>query len=152
MRNEGMKLRTPLLLAGALLGCSVGCTESKPGIAVSIAGQFRRSNGALVDLAKANPGAWDRVCVLGPYSNNAAAKTTLGFDFDAEGRTAIQGNDGIVLLLFVRGDQVTDFVEHPRNLGDFAALSGQCFERKRARFSQGAPSPAGPAGMVPTPG
>ena len=147
-----MKLHAPLLFACALLGCSAGCTESKPGIAVSIAGQFRRSNGALVDLVEANPAAWDRVCVLGPYSDNAAAKATLGFDFDAEGRSAIHTNDGIVLLLFVQGKQVAELVEHPRNLGDFAPLSGKCFPRARARFQQASPSPAGPAGMAPRPG
>ena len=147
-----MRLRAPLLLIGALLGCSTGCSESEPGIAVSIAGQFNQSNGATIDLVVANPQAWDRVCVFGPYSDNAAAKKALGFDWDVESRTAISTNDGIALLLFAQGQQVTGIVEHPRNLGDFSTLTGQCFPRARARFYQNTQPQAGLPGLYPKPG
>ena len=141
-----MNMRSSVLLSCALLGCSSGCSESEPGIAVSIAGQFSRTNGATVDLVEANPQAWDRVCVLGPYSDNAAARKALGFEWDAETHSAIKSNDGIALLVFAQGRQVTTIVEHPRNLGDFAPLSGQCFPRARARFYQ-ASQPPGPPGL-----
>jgi hypothetical protein len=125
----------PCLLA-ALAAVLAGCSEADPAISVSIAGQFRRSAGGTVDLVEANPGEWDRVCILGPYSDNAAAKQTLGFDWDVEGRTPIRRNDGIAVLLFVRGNQVTAHVEHPRNLGDFVPNSRKCIARADARFYQ----------------
>jgi hypothetical protein len=141
-------LSTACLLALTVLAGSA-CSDASPGISVSIAGQFRRSNGGLVDLAEANPAAWERVCVLGPHSGNAAVKSLLGFDWDAEGRTAIRDNDGIALLLFVQGKQVSAFAENPRNLGDFAPLSGKCFARAHARFQQAHESNGRPAGLYP---
>jgi len=140
--------RFAALIALAILACSA-CSDSEPKISVSIAGQFRRSAGAVVDLAEANPSGWDRVCVLAPYSTNAFAKHTLGFDWDAEGKSVIHRNDGINLLVFVTGNHVSDFVEHPRNLGDFASLSGKCFPRASAKFEQKPESKAGPAGLYP---
>jgi len=141
-----------LVIAALLVSTLGACSEADPGISVAIAGQFRRSAGGNVDLVEANPGAWDRVCVLGPYSDNKAAKATLGFDWDAEKLTPIKRNDGIAVLLFVRGKQVTEHVEHPRNLGDFATLSGKCIPRERARFYQASESNRGMAGLYPKEG
>ena len=128
-----------------------GCSDASPGISVNLAGQFRRSNGGLVDLAEANPQAWDRVCVLAPYADNAAAKRLLGFDWDVEAKTAIHRNDGIALLLFVRGRDVADFIEHPRNLGDFVPQANKCFPRANARFQQAFEAKGRPAGLYPKP-
>ena len=141
-------LATSGLLALLVFG-GVACSDASPGISVAIAGQFRRSNGGLVDLAEANPKPWQRVCVLGSYSVNADAKKLLGFDWDAEHRTSIRENDGIMLLLFVQGKQVVDFVEHPRNLGNFFPVGGKCFARAQARFQQMHERPGRPAGLYP---
>lgn len=139
-----------LLLCVALFASSLAaCTEADPAVSVSIAGQFRRSAGGKVDLVAANPGAWDRVCALAPYSGNDAARRVLGFDWDVEGRTPIRRNDGIVVLLFVRGREVTAHVEHPRNLGDFIPLAGKCVARADAQFYQARESARGPAGLYP---
>jgi hypothetical protein len=139
-----------LVLASVLLFAGVGCHDSSPGISVNIAAQLRDSAGGSVDLAQSYESDWDRVCVLGPYSRNADARTALGFDWDAEGKSAISRNDGIALLLFVRAKQVVAYAEHPRNLGDFAHLSGQCFPRAQARFYQRQPSKQGAAaGLYP---
>src|SRR5215217_8088707 len=89
----------------------------------TIAKQFEQSGRTSVDLAEAVPGQWDRVCVIGPYNDNAAVRTTLGFDWDAQSQTSIYVNDGISLLLFVSGGRVVQYVEHPRNSGDFSNLT-----------------------------
>jgi hypothetical protein len=138
-----------LIPAALVLFGAAGCHDSSPGISVNIAAQFRDSGGGDVDLRKAYEDPWDRVCMLGPYSSNAVARKTLGFDWDAEGKTAIRRNDGIVLLLFVHSRQVVAHAEHPRNLGDFVNLSGQCFPRDRARFDQRRESPKGAPGLYP---
>ena len=138
-----------LVIAALLVSTLGACSEADPGISVAIAGQFRRSAGGNVDLVEANPGAWDRVCVLGPYSDNAAAKRVLGFDWNVEGRTPIRRNDGIAVLLFVRGNEVTEHVEHPRNLGDFVPNSRKCIARADARFYQARETKDKPAGLYP---
>ena len=140
------RLRWPGLLCCAL--AVAGCTPG-PGISMEINGQFRDSQGGDVDLAKAYPANWDRVCILGPYSDNATAKSALGFDWDIEGQTAIHTNDGLSLLLFVRQDKVLAAVEHPRAMGDFTKLSGKCFARARARFYQVQRPEAGGPGLFP---
>ena len=148
--NLSARSTQALVLVGLLL-FGAGCHDSSPGISVNIAAQYRDGSGG-VDLGKSYEGEWDRVCFLGPYASNAKARTTLGFDWDAEGKTAIRRNDGIVVLLFVRAKQVAAYAEHPRTLGDFANLSGKCFPRAQARFFQRSESRQAPAGLYPKAG
>ena len=63
--------------------------------------------------------------MFGPYSDNKAGQKLLGFDWDLESKTSIASNDKIALLLFVKGQEVVETVEHPRRDGDFANLSRQ---------------------------
>ncbi len=124
--------------AGALLfamAMAAGCSDSRA-ISSSISDRFNASGRKSIDLADAVPGPWSRVCVLGPYSTNTVARQALGFDWDAESRTNIERDDGIALLLFVEGDDVVAYTEHPRSDGDFTNLSGQCFTRNAAWFVQ----------------
>ena len=129
---------------GAILRLTVGfvawvmmsaCT-SQDKTSAAIADSLRASEGKWVDLAQAVPGDWERVCFLGPYSENTIARKTLGFDWNAAWKTAIQENEGITLLLFVRGNEVLNYVEHPRSKGDFTNLSEQCFVQRDAVFIQ----------------
>jgi len=151
--NESTRMAHALTLAALLLFGAAGCHDSSPGISVSIAAQFRDSAGESVDLGKAYEAAWDRVCVFGPYTGNGAVRRSLGFEWNADGKSVIRSNDGIALLLFVRAKEVVAYAEHPRNLGDFANQSGKCFARERARFYQRRQaSPQGPAGMYPKDG
>lgn len=132
------------LLLLVLAGCHSGSPVSR-----AIADQFSASGNRRVDLASAVPGEWERVCILGPYSNDAAAARTLGFRWSAETLTGIEQNDGISLLVFVKDATVADYVEHPRDSGDFTNLSGRCFPRAGARFVQ-VPKPAsGWPGLFP---
>src|SRR5690606_25947265 len=78
----------PLLVLVTLAACA-GSDSS------SIADQFSKSGRESVDLAAAVPGSWDRVCILGPYSNDIAAAETLGFEWPAERLTHIERSDGI---------------------------------------------------------
>ena len=118
-------------------------------LSAAVSGEFRRSNGALVDLAEANPDPWDRVCIFGPGADNSAVKKALGFAWDAEKESVIRTNDGIALLVFASGKKVASFAEHQRNMGDFATLDGKCFPRAKARFEQNGESKGHPAGMYP---
>jgi hypothetical protein len=123
-----------------LLACLGGCHPQNPA-SFRIGELEFRSGGDEVDMSLAFPDNWRLMCVLGPYANNAAVMATLGFSWDAEGRTSIAHNDGIALLLFVEGQTVTNHLEHPRGSGDFTHLSGKCFRREDAQFVY-VPSPA----------
>ena len=115
----------------------------------AIAKQFAESKGTSVNLSTAVPGAWERVCVLGPYSNNDTAKKTLGFEWSAETKTSIQTNEGMSVLLFVHDNKVVSFVEHPRNHGDFSNLTTQCFPKQKAQFFHDPKPTKGWPGLFP---
>lgn len=128
-----------LFILVALAGC--GSRDTSP-----IAEQFLESGRKKVDLASAVPGAWDRVCILGPYSSDAAAREALGFDWPAEKLTSIGHQDGVSLLVFVQENRVERHIEHSRAAGDFSSLSGRCFPRGKSKFVQ---APKGQAGLAP---
>jgi hypothetical protein len=111
----------------------VGCVE-RDAVSSAIARQFAESKGTSVNLTTVVTGNWDKVCVLGPYSNNDSAKRTLGFEWNAESKTSIRTNEGISLLLFVSENKVISYVEHKRSSGDFSNLTTQCFPKEDAQF------------------
>ena len=120
-------------LLGLLIACSLaltGCGSDR--VSEAIGEQVH--TGTVIDLRSVEAGEWDRVCVLGPYSNDQTAKEALGFGWPVESRSSIQESDGISLLLFARGQHVVRSAEHPRDQGDFSALSGRCFPREEAQF------------------
>jgi hypothetical protein len=134
----------PLLALASLAACG------RPGADISreIARQFQLSGGGSVNLAQAVPGAWEEVCVLGPRADNITASNTLGFDWNAEGKTSIQTNERISLLVFVKDGDVLDYVEHPRADGDFSRVSGRCFAREESGFVHEAIPASGWPGLV----
>ena len=111
--------------------------------------QFEASGKKLIDLKTAVPSAWDRVCFVGPYQDDAFVEKTLGFSWSAERKTGIEDNDGITLLLFVKDRSVLAHVEHPRDHGDFNELEGQCFSPADARFRSFPTGPDNWPRMVP---
>jgi hypothetical protein len=122
MRELGLLVAMCLALAG--------CSSNKASEAIGE--QVRAANA--VDLRTVAAGDWDRVCVLGPYSNAQAAQETLGFSWPVESRSSVGENDSVSLLLFVREKQVVHSIEHPRDQGDFSELSGRCFPSEQAQF------------------
>lgn len=117
-----------LPIAVALAACS------QPSAGISQ--QFNATGRTSVDLAQAVPSEWNRVCVIGPYMGDRHAEEIIGFAWPVERRTSIDRNDGIALLLFIRGNHVVEHVEYPRNEGDFTGLAGRCFNRDEARFER----------------
>jgi hypothetical protein len=129
-RNEMKKVITVLFI---FLVSSCGFSRSD--ISKELETQIEKNYWESIDLAEVGGSAWRRVCVLGPYSDNKSAEKTLGFQWDLEKQTSsIVSADSVSLLVFIEGKNVIAHVEHPRNLGDFAELSGQCFERADAKL------------------
>lgn len=124
MRRAALPRALPVLICVACAGCR---DHSQ-----AISDQIHYSGS--VDMAGAVPVSWDKVCILGPYTGDAHAQATLGFDWPADRRSRIESSDDISLLVFVRDVSVVEYVDHPRREGDFSTLDGRCFRREDATF------------------
>lgn len=114
------------------LAATGSCGYGSDEIGRALESQLERHNRERVDLSTLGGPEWDRVCIFGPYSDNSTAERALGFRWDLERKTSVHSSDRVNVLAFVKGTEVVAFVEHPRNLGDFAELSGTCLARKDA--------------------
>ena len=132
-----------------LLLIVTSCDSSPRTITEEITSQFQSSGRTFVDLADVVPTAWDKVCILGPYSTPKNVYDTLGFDWPLDMFSSIATNDTIALLLFVKNQEVVQFVEHPRRDGDFANLSRQCVIRTNSTFYHLTNPPKGWPGLFP---
>ena len=116
-----------------LLGCTnQEAQKENKQISIQIEQQLKQINFTTLDLAKVSSKDWSRVCYIPPYALNKYAKKRLGFDWSIEENTDISTNDGISLLVFVKNDEVVEFVQHPRNKGDFGFT---CLSRQSAKFA-----------------
>ena len=88
-----------------------------------------------VDFARVGPSDWERVHFFRPYTPADSIHQTLGFHWPDADRTGIGSDDGVNLVVLVRGGRVVGWFEHPRNRGDLVELAtGAGFPRDRARF------------------
>lgn len=111
-----------------------GCGPSPSPASEEITRQFQSSGRTFVNLGEAVPGDWEKVCMFGPYSDNKAAKKSLGFSWNLEKHSSISSNGEVALLVFIKGQKVLDYVEHSRKDGDFTNLSRKCFQRDHSTF------------------
>ena len=75
------------ITSATLLFLVSACAGSRNEISAQIEAQFNARPTAPVNLALVGPAAWERVCVLGPYTNNERTQKTLGFKWDSEAHT-----------------------------------------------------------------
>lgn len=122
----------PSLLLGAVLWLTTACTGGDNGISAQIMQQYDASPTTPIDLSRVGPPSWERVCILGPYTNNERAELLLGFKWDAEAKTPIAGDDTINVLVFIRNQEVIAYAEHPRGKGDFSVVEPRCLDREHA--------------------
>jgi len=127
----------------------VSCDTPSTGVSEEITRQFQSSGRTFVNLAKVIPLAWDKVCILGPYSTSTHAQETLGFSWPVEQQSTISTSDHITLLIFVKDSTIVELVEHPRRDGDFANLSRQCYAREQATFHHQTNPKRGWPGLFP---
>jgi hypothetical protein len=107
------------------------CTSGDSAISANIAAEVSSSS-SVVDLAKVGPPSWNRVCILGAYSTTETAEPLLGTKWNVESHSSIGTNEGIQVLVFLKGHEVLAFAEHRRALGDFVELEGKCLSRSQA--------------------
>ena len=101
-------------------------------------GELAFSNGARLDISRLRTRRdWDRVCILGPYANEAAAREVLGVkDWDNRLLSQITASEAISALVFLKGGKISYAVDFPRNEADFAKLSLNCYPRVTAVFER----------------
>lgn len=128
-----MKRHSFALFVGLFL---VACASGDQNISVAISAQFDSSPSAPVKLGLVGPKDWNRVCIIGPYSDNVEAERILGFQWDMQSKTSIMTNEGVNLLVFIKDREILAFTEHPRNKGDFQLSKQHCFVRSYAVFSR----------------
>jgi hypothetical protein len=124
---------------------------SLPSYAVSTAlsAAICRGPGATVDFAEVAPFDWDRVFVFGPYTPHSSIHARLGFPWSGVSRTTIEWNEGVNLVVFIRGTRVVCWFEHVRHeeLEELADPNG--YARQQARFTVGFVGPERCLGLVP---
>jgi hypothetical protein len=70
------------------------------------------------------PSPWDRVYIFFPYSSDVRIQRALGFRWSGFWLSGIRFSDGFNLLVFVKDQQVVNWLRLPRNCGDFEATPG----------------------------
>jgi hypothetical protein len=79
--------------------------------------------GDTIDLSATLGLSFDRVGIITPYADNAAAAEALGVPWEAE-RAPAYRSDGYVNLVFVKGGRVIAWCQVARSAADFETLGG----------------------------
>lgn len=76
---------------------------------------------------------WDRLYILGPYSNISAIREIA--DLPRATAKHIEVDEGACLLVFLSGNNIVYYLSFKRRYGDFAQVSrNQPYPRAHARF------------------
>ncbi len=121
-----------LLATAAAAG---GCRGADP-VSRSIASAVTAGVGTRIVLAAHTGLAWDRVCILGPYTPDDEVERITAVRGAARHAYDIRVNEGIDVLMFLERDHVVASIAHPRRGADFGPdLLGRCYPRQEATFS-----------------
>jgi len=113
-----------------MLGFLLGACSSTPDLSSEIEIEFEKSGWKEIDLNKVTNFEWDRVCIVGPYSQQEHQDNIFGFHSEL----LSSGNDGESVLAFITNNKVVKHVTHPRNKGDFLGSVSKCPENGKAVF------------------
>ncbi|UCG52665.1 MAG: hypothetical protein JSW58_03700 [Candidatus Latescibacterota bacterium] len=129
----GQRLVTPVLvvLLGVTVGMSLfGCTGRRHQdrfrwqefIDSSIRYVESSTDPVYFDVRGVMPFGWETFYVFPPYTPIEDVEKALGFGWGTAKKTRIHERDDIVLLVFVAGRTVHEYIEQPRAKGDFSRL------------------------------
>jgi hypothetical protein len=123
-----------LVMALLVTGCKNAeqLKENKQ-LSLKIESVLNKKDFDVLDLTKISDKDWDSVCIIPPYATNDYVEKQIGFIWKGLDDTE-RGNDGISLLLFIKNKAVVEYVQHPRNKGDFLGVSTSCIPRKNAKL------------------
>lgn len=119
------------LLVLAVLFAAYAWYGRKHDLEAAIRRDFIASGSQVIDLPKAVPFAWSRVCIVGPYSDAKDTSALLGFDWNSDAHSDVKNDEGVTLLVFANKNMVVGAVDFSREL---APREGKCYLRSDARF------------------
>src|SRR5687767_111610 len=128
-------MRPVLIILAVLLlaGCDGGSGKA-PAIQSRL--KAAAASGATsFDFAADPTFTWDRMHVLGCYSDRASVAKELGFGWPEFGKTTIESSDSVVLVVFVQKGKVVGWYEQPRPIELGALADGRGYSRSEARFA-----------------
>ncbi len=104
-------------------------------VASIIASRQATGTPVYLDVVRVMPFEWQKLYVFAPYTPIDDVEKALGFKWRAAKKTRINERDDITLLVFVIGRTVQDYIEHPRDAGDFSRLrSGYAYTPREGYF------------------
>jgi hypothetical protein len=109
------------LVAIGLLCGAVAVVVPRKNFSHAIAEDFRRGDGAKVDLGRLVDVRWDRMFVLTPYTPLEEAQRELPGPWSESDHDGLDMRDDICVLAFFDGPRLASRVTHLRGRGDFAA-------------------------------
>lgn len=92
-----------------------------------------KSDLEIIDLSKLNSFEWDKLLILGPYSDIETVEQELNLDLENIRENGIKYSDSINLLIFLRDGKSVRISEVSRGIGDFKNLN-QIIEKDKAKF------------------
>jgi len=129
-----------IFLGGPLVGLIIVTACSSPRVALRerliSALEQKRGNDhqVIVPLKQVTGFAWDKFYAFGPYTAAAQINRQLGFDWPGAANTGIEHQDQFDLLIFVKDDNVVEYVTYPREHGDFYKLRKSGYAPDEAIF------------------
>jgi hypothetical protein len=100
----------------------------------AVQAQVEGDPAGVVDFTQIGPSDWDRVYFFHPYTTPEYIHQSLGFQWPDADRSRIATGKGVNLVVFVRGERVVGWFDHPRNRGDLIELATAGFTRDQAKF------------------
>jgi hypothetical protein len=125
-----------ILVGAAFIGLwLIGCRDVHP-VSASIGGAVQEGTGTRLALADHATFAWEKVCIVGPYTSDDQVDAITGIPGAAAHAFDVRSSDTIDVLMFIDQRRIVLSIEHQRNRGDFGTeLLGRCYPRAQAVFS-----------------
>jgi hypothetical protein len=129
-RNVSRKLCLTVLAVTLVVIGGAGCQGTRHQdrfkwreiLASIIAAKQATGDREYLDVVRVMPFDWEKFYMFPPRTPIADIEKALGFKWGAAKKTRINERDDITLLVFVIGRTVQDYIEQPRDAGDFSRL------------------------------
>ncbi len=109
-----------------LIGCSISQQKQQKELENNLISAIEKKRGndkqVIIKLNSLTNFQWDKFYIFLPYSQVEDINKTLGFVWVGASKSTIDVRDGICLLVFVRDNKVVQYLEYPRNHGDFSEI------------------------------
>jgi hypothetical protein len=96
--------------------------ELKKEIEAIVRNEDNRTEEVLINMNAITDFDWDRLFILTPYTDPVMFFNGVGIGWNKTINTSIKYNDSIGLLIFTYESEIINYIEYPRQSGDFSDL------------------------------